>query len=73
MDVSQFRKDYLRRKAESGFRQKDVAMKYGVDQATLSRFERALGGISLDAALRLWNFVYPNSSDIHTARCASDA
>lgn len=58
MNIEKFRSDFLARKSEKGFTQKNISDVYGVEQGSLSRFISGKQGLSFNYVVALWPFVY---------------
>lgn len=58
---------------DTGETQSGVSAAYGVQQASLSRFLSGGSGLSGDAILRLWPFVYGNAGPCPTKSLSAES
>ena len=58
MNIEQFRTDFVSRLREERRSVNSVALEYGVEQASLSRFISGKRGLSGESVFSLWPFVY---------------
>lgn len=71
-DLNTFRRDLRAAMERCGCGQTDLVRRYGVSQASLSNFLNARRGLSADALLKLWAFVYGNSISLSSAQDTPD-
>lgn len=58
MNIHNLHADFLAQIQRTNASQTDIAKRYGVQQAIISRFINGKNGISLSTTIALWPFIY---------------
>ena len=58
MNIEKLRSDYRAAKERAEKTQQEIGAEYNVPQASLSRFETNVAGLSFENVVNLWPFIY---------------